>query len=483
VTTASGLLRSGSAATAAQLLRIVGLQLTHIVARRFVGPAEWGPWNWLEPLFLLLATARDLGVPTHVMRLRPMPFGNFLRIEVVWGFALSAGVFLAAPWIAHAFADPGPQVVAGIRALAVALLVDAFGAVALIWFEGNLRLERTLLAEGLRTAVYCSLVLVLASQGRGFWSFVIAQIAAQSVFTLELWRRARREIVLHREPGADLRIVRESLPLAGIVLLTTAVTWADSFIVGRLFDPALLGLYAFGYAYAFLVFRILKEPIGRSLYPALVEFRDLPTEQFRAYRLATVFFLALEVPAALLLAANAELVTLVLAGESYLGAAPYLALLAFAPLVDPLGRFGGELLIARRLDRARVASLGLQLAALVGGGIALSLWLGTPFGMAWANFLPLGAPVVLWALARSAGRGQLARLGRNLLEVYLVPLVPFALAWWLSGDDRWVRLAATLAAAAVGLGWTWKRHGREFRDFFAGRAEGAPPPPAHLETQ
>jgi len=258
------------------------------------------------------------------------------------------------------------------------------------------------------------------------------------------------------------------------------VTWVDAFIVGRMFDPALLALYGFGYSYAFLVFRILKEPIGRSLYPALVEYRERPEEQFRAYRLATVFFLALEVPAALLLAANAELVTLVLAGEKYLGAAPFLRLLAFAPLVDPLGRFGGELLIARRLDRARVLSLLLQLAALVGGGIALSLWFGSPRGMAWANFVPLGAPVVLWALVRTAGSGQLARLGRELAEVYVVPLLPFALAWWAAGENTWVRLGATIAAAAVGLAWAWRRHGAEFREFFS---EGsAAPPPAHLET-
>jgi O-antigen/teichoic acid export membrane protein len=189
--------------------------------------------------------------------------------------------------------------------------------------------------------------------------------------------------------------------------------------------------------------------------------------------LATVFFLALEVPAALLLAANAELVTLVLAGEGYLGAAPYLALLAFAPLVDPLGRFGGELLIARHLEKARVVSILLHLVALVGGGILLSSRFG-PVGMAWANFLPLGAPVVAWTIWRYAP-GALGRLLHDLLEVYLAPLVPFAPVLLVPTDRPWLRFAASALAALGSLGWFWYRFGARFRAFFGRSATAAVP--------
>ncbi|MEZ6197997.1 MAG: hypothetical protein R3F20_20095, partial [Planctomycetota bacterium] len=125
---ARGLLRSGSAATVAQLVRIVGLQVTHAIVGRVVPPDEWGVWNWLEPLFLVLATVRDLGLPQHVMRTRPMPFGNYLRIELVWGGILAALVFVGAPWIALANAESNPVLVRAIQALALALLIDAVGS-------------------------------------------------------------------------------------------------------------------------------------------------------------------------------------------------------------------------------------------------------------------------------------------------------------------------------------------------------------------
>ena len=141
-----------------------------------------------------------------------------------------------------------------------------------------------------------------------------------------------------------------------------------------------------------------------------------------AYRLATKVLLAIEVPAALFLFLNADLAVQILGGERYADQADLLRLLAFAPLVDPLGRFGGELLVSRNRDRDRILSLLLHLGALVAGGLWLSHRYG-PVGMAWANFLPLGAPILLWAIAR-IDRAGLGRLIVDLLEVYLAPHPP-----------------------------------------------------------
>jgi O-antigen/teichoic acid export membrane protein len=471
-TTAAGLVRSGSAATLAQLVRILALQATHIVVRRLVLPAEFGIWNWLEIVFLFLATVRDLGVPAHVVRLRPMPLGTLLRVQLGWGALLGAGVVLAAPILALAYHEPSPQLVLGLRVLVVYLLLEGAAAVALTWFEATLRIERTLPAELARTFAYCAVVLAGSFAGLGFWSFVVAQIAGQAFYAALLWRRAWGELRLVHAPGSTVPIVRASLPVGTVWLLATAVTYVDQFVVGGLFGGAALGLYAFAYGYAFLVTRILQQPIGRSLYPALVAYAADRAAQFRAFRLATVLFLAIEVPTALLLAANAELVTRLLAGDNWLAGAPLLALLAFAPVVDPLGRFGGELLLARHHDRARLVALALQLLVLVAGGVALSLALDSPAGMAWANFAPVGTIVVLVVLARHDGAAALVRLGRELAEVFFVPLAPFALAVAATPGGGWARLAASAAAALLALGWFSFRRGGEWRAFLRGSSPG-----------
>ena len=88
--------------------------------------------------------------------------------------------------------------------------------------------------------------------------------------------------------------------------------------------------------------------------------------------------------------------------------------------------------------------------------------------MAWANFLPLGAPVLIWSLAR-IDRAGLGRLMLDLVEVYGAPLPLFALAWWAAGDEPWLRFALSALAGLASLAWFWWRFGGRFLDFFGGR--------------
>lgn len=473
--TPRGLLRSSGAATLAQLVRVAAILATHLALRRLIPREDWGLRDWTEALFLILATVRDLGLPSHVVRLRPMPLGNLLRLQAFWGGALAALLLVGAPALATLFETPRGDVALVIRAMAVYLLFEGLAAVPLTWFEAELRIGRAVLPDLARTFTYCLAALGFALNGFGVWAFVCAMIASQLVHTAWLWRRAlaaRPAIPLHDEPGRTLEMLRASIPLGSIWLLAFAVSYVDALLLGARFPDAAVGGYMFALVWAFFAFRILQQPIGRALYPAFVRFRDDRARQFEAYRLATKAILALEVPAALVLYLNADLAVRLLGGADYAGQASLLALLAFAPLVDPLGQFGGELLIARHRDRLRVASLVVQLAALVGFGLWLSAAHG-PIGMAWARFLPLGAPLLVWAIARDDGR-DLGRLLLDLAEVYLAPLPLFALAWWAGRGAPWRLFTLTLLAAVLSVAWFWRRFGGRFVAYFGGAETASP---------
>ena len=480
--TPGGLLRSSGAATLAQFVRVAAILLTHLALRRLIPPADWGLRDWTEALFLILATVRDLGLPSHVVRLRPMPLGNLLRVQAGWGAGLALLLLAGAPAIATLFETPRADVALVIRVMTLYLLFEGLSSVPLTFFEAELRIGRAVLPELARTFTYCAGALGLALAGYGVWSFVFAMIGSQALYTGLLWGRALRArpaMPLLYEPGRTGELLRAAIPLGSIWLLAFAASYVDALVLGSRFSDAVVGGYMFALVWAFFAFRILQQPIGRALYPAFVRFRDDPARQFEAYRLATKAILAIEVPAALVLFLNADLAVLLLGGERYAAQAGLLRLLAFAPLVDPLGHFGGELLIARHRDPLRIASLALQLAGLVGFGLWLSSAHG-PIGMAWAKFLPLGAPILVWALLRD-DRPAFGRLALDLVEVYLAPLPLFALAWGLAslGDSLpyapWLRFALSLGAALLSLAWFWRRFGKRFTTFFAPIRTAAPP--------
>jgi O-antigen/teichoic acid export membrane protein len=462
--TSRGLLRSTGAATFLQLWRMTVLFGTNLVLRRWVDIGSWGLWNWAESLFLVIAALRDLGMSSHTVRLRPRPYGNFLHMQLVWGTTLGGLILLAAPLLALANADVDPNTIPLLRALAVYLLLEGLATVPLVYFEAELAIERTLVPELARSATYAGLALALAYHGAGVWSFVVAQLAATALYAALLWWRAWRRIPLVRARGATLGMIRGALPIGGVWLLGLAVMHLDPLVLGAHFRQETVAAYAFAYFAAFLTARILQPPMGRALYPALVAYRDDPHRGFEAYRLATLFLLAVEVPAALFLATNAELVLRLLGGAQWGDAPAYLRLLAFAPLVDPLGRFGGELLIAHHLERVRVLAIATTLVTMLGGALLLIRVMG-PQGMAVANFLPFGPLVAAWGVYRVAGN-RLWPLVHDLLGVYLLPLPLFLAAYLAAGENPWLRAGLTALAAIVALGLQWRRFGSGFLEFF-----------------
>lgn len=461
---AAGLFRSGAASTVSQVVRMTALLLTHAVARRYIGPEEWGWWDWVQPILLVLAAVRDLGIPSHAVRLRPMPLRNLLWVEAGWGGFLGLGLLIAAPWISGLAAADSGEATAALRVLVVYFLLEGLAAVVTVWFEARLEIERTLLPDLARTGTYCSILLLLAAAGGGWWSFVVAQCAAQALYWILLRVRAARSgFELTRGTDSTWSLVRASWVIGTVWLLAPAIQHLDPFLLGLLFPSEEVGLYAAAYFLAFLVYRVLHPPLQRALYPALVAYREQPERQFEAYRLATAVFLVFEVPAAFALALNAERVLSLYAGDRYMKAAPLVALLALAPLVDPWGKFGGELLLARHADRARMLSLLLTLVALAGcGWWWSSLW--GPVGMAWANFIPAGAPVVLWGIHRTA-RDRFASWLLELGRLYGVPALAFLPVVLLTEPGSSVRLAASALAATASLAYFLRRYLPRLQEF------------------
>ncbi|MCH9651580.1 MAG: oligosaccharide flippase family protein [Deltaproteobacteria bacterium] len=425
-------------------------------------------WDWSFAVFMILGACRDLGLPAHILRVKDRPFGNLLWVESLWGGTLMAGLVLAAPLVAMAFQEPDPRVVPVLQALAVFILLEGLAQVPLVYFEGELAIGRSLLPEMLRSLCFAVVAVGMAFAGYGIWSLVWAQLSSSALFTLTLWMRAWGKMPLLWLRGKSLSLLWESLPLGFIWLLMLALRHVDPLILGVRFSARELGMYTFAYWAAFLVATLLIHPIGRALYPALVNLEaQKRSEPFDAYRLATLALLAVEVPAALFLFFNADLVISILGGGRWEESPSFLRVLCFAPLVDPIGRFAGQFLAARRQERLWILSAVITLVTWTVAGLVLTHRWG-PIGMAYANFLPLGAVVSAWAIYRIDPR-RCRRLGGELTFLYLVPLPFFGLAAFVSAPESWARFVLCAAAAAIAAALYYWRFGQAFQEFFGSK--------------
>lgn len=445
--TTSRFFRSAGAATFSQAWRVGVTFGVTLFLRRLVPQGDWGLWEWAVVVFLIFGALRDLGLVYHVVRLKRRPYGNLLVLEAGWGGVLAAAVALAAPILGLAFKDAHPDKIAILRALCLFLYFEGLASVPRIYFENELAIGRTVLPEILRNLIFAAVSVGMAFAGYGIWSLLSAQVICTAYYAAHLWIRARPTMQLDYDPAGTWELVRHSVPLALIWFLVILTRYVDPLILGAQFTKETVASYAYAYFLAFLVTTTLVPAVTRALYPALVAYSEEPHRLLQAFRLATLFVLALEAPIAFFLFANPELTVRILGGRQWVDTPAFLVVLCFAPLVDPFSRLGGEVLKTYRHDRLWIVSCSLTLGSFLVFGIALTFGYG-PIGMAWANFLPLGGVLMAWALRR-IDPAAFRELCRDVGILYLVPVLPLLPLRFLLPDNAELRFALSIGAVAL----------------------------------
>jgi PST family polysaccharide transporter len=441
---------------------VVGFAARVVLARLLI-PEDHGLYELALRIVTIAGAVRDLGLVYHLIRDERRPYGTVLGFTLGSGVVVTGALMLCAPL--SAALDPRLPEVLRVFALWVAL--DGLAGVPRTYFERELRIGRLVAPEILRGLLAGGLAIGLAWGGAGVWSFIAADLAAAALFAALVWLRAWRRVPLAFEPRLLPDLLRRSLGLFFIWVTFQLVTYVDVFIVRAFADAATVGHYARAYMIAFLVRQIV---FPRALLPALVEYRH-DRERFRAaFRVGTVFLMACEVIAGYFLFFNADKVVEIVLGAQWTPAAALLKILCFVPFLDVFSELGGEVLKVRHEDRLWLVIMVLNLASLVGFGIAFTGRWGAA-GMAAANFLLIGNLLMAWRMARIFA-GGFARLLGDMALIYLVPLPLFAAAALLP-PASWSRLAASVLAALAALPLLAWRFRRPFRRFLEERAAGA----------
>lgn len=441
-------------------VRLVVSFLARAILAHLLLPELHGVYELALRIVTIAAACRDLGLVFHLIRDERRPYGTVFAFSCFTGVLVTLGLIVAAPMAS--VLDPDlPRV---LRVFAIWVVLDGLVAVPRTFFERELRIGRLVLPEIARGLVAAGVAVGLAWAGAGVWSFVAGDLASTALFAALVWRRAWGRISLKVEPGLLPELLRRSRTLFLVWITFQLVTYIDVFVVEAFGGVERVGYYARAYMLAFLTRQVV---FPRALVPALVEYRFDP-ERFRAaFRVTLVFLMSAEVTAGYFLYFNASRVVEVVLGPEWAPAVGILRILCFVPFLDVFSELGGEVLKVRGEDRLWLLIMVLNLASLLGFGIAFTQRWGAE-GMAAANFFLLGNLLMAWRMARTfAGFGRL--LG-DMALIYLVPL-PLLGAAALLPDAGWWRLAASVPAALAALALLAWRFWRPIRRFLAVRAE------------
>jgi len=425
-----------------------------VVVARLLTPAEMGVYGVSLSALMLLTAFQNLGFQSYIVRqggtLDRATLGTVFTMATVQGAALAALVYLGAPLLAG-FLDE-PRITPALRILCLFALLSPIETIASGLLQRRMRFDLLTLMGLVRVTSAAGIAVGLASAGFSYASLSWGASAAQLITTFVAFALTGREL-LGRPTFTRWREVwgYGSRILATMSLANVFARLPD-IVLGKLAGIATVGLYgrASGIVDAFTTGVLYG--VHKVVLKALVDSRErsgrVDLVYLRTLRAATGLFWPMFAGLAVL---SGPVITLVY-GERWQAAAPVLAFLSVAAIVQVSVMSRQEVLIATGRERE------LPKLEAIRGSAGLALFtIGATQGLVPAAASRVGEALVQHGAyigrVRAAADTSFAALYRCYGASLVVTLAAIAPATALMSWHGWspaVPLAQVLAAVAAG---------------------------------
>ena len=394
--------RSGVTAIAiAWSMRLIGLVSVFVLAR-LLTPADFGIVALAMATMALLEIFASLGLRQALLRIREPDRSHY---DTAWTLQLLLLTVLAAiaaalgPAVAWFYSEPALAWV--IVALAARFVILGLVNIGITDFDRHLQLGRDL---RMRLAVRLSafaVTIAVALIVQSYWALVIGALV-QSAF------HAIASYVAH--PFRPRFSIERRGDLLGMSLwmfvanaAQTVQVEIERFVVGRLGSISVVGFYSVSKDLSSIFTQEIATALNRVTFVTTAQSgARLGADPQRIVAMLGTYAL-LAAPLGLGLAATARNAALVLLGEQWVDAVPFLELIAPAAALFAVYKLVLSSMQASGAAR-RAAMLAIFGLALIAGGIGATAWQGgTPLDMAASVLAATGLLLVfaLLVLARS----------------------------------------------------------------------------------
>ena len=391
------------------LAMLAKFALTPVLAR-LLSEEEFGVAAIAFSIVLFFFMVGYAGIPQALVIARedkPELWSTAFWLNLAIGLVFMVLSFIGAPYLAEAVHTPGATPIIQAFALLIPLqLVQSIGWARLTRDRRHQRLALADISSEIAGAV-CAVIAALA--GWGVWSLVVQQFVSLGIRApICLWRTG-----LAIRPHVALSDIRPYAAFSFNVLLTDLCTFLTqglpTFILGRSFSPAAVGVFDIGRRLAGLPRMILSSSISVTLLPAFVQLRDEAAKFKRAVLRSIHLANAIQAPAYFGLAAIGDPAIRFLMGERWAAGGMIVTLIAADMGVRSVLN-GTDPYFSSLKQSGKNLVRSLVLAASAGIGASLGAALGDPAmvaaGILLADLIVVPVIYIMWMKHVGAGYGD-----------------------------------------------------------------------------
>jgi PST family polysaccharide transporter len=438
-------IRGGAVTLIAQGAQFALSMAGTVVLARLLTPKDYGLIGMVTVVTGFLTLFKDLGLSQATVQREELTHRqttNLFWVNVAASTLVALVAASLGPLIARFYGEP--------RLTSITMVLAAGFVLGGLTVQHQALLTRQMRFGLLAASAIVSAVMglavgiVLAWRGASYWALVGQQL------TVALTTAAMAWIFCGWRPGLPSRGsgVRELVAFGGNITGFNVVNYfarnGDNLLIGKVWGPAALGLYAKAYQLLLLPLTQINYPVAAVLVPTLSRLAHDP-ERYRAAFVRTLEkLLMVTMPGIVFLMVTADWAVRVVLGPQWTEAATIFSWLAVAGFLQPVGTTTGWLFVSQNRTR------DMFKWGIIGSTMAIaSILIGLPWGpvgvaMSYGlSGLLVRTPVGLWYVGRN---------GPVRTRDFYVTMLPFALSAICSGlavlGYRWI---AAPARPLVGL--------------------------------
>jgi len=308
-----------------------------IVLARLLSPAEFGILGMITVFIAVSNSIIDSGFSQALIRkidVKGIDYNTVFFFNLAIGFVLFLVLFFSSPYIGEFFKEP--RLVNVTRVMASILIINALSIIhrTILTKNINFKLQTKIsLAASLLSGV---VGIGMAYYGFGVWSLVGQILSKQLLYTVLMWALNIwwPKIEFSKKSFNEMFNFGSKLLVSG--LIDTIYKNIYYLIIGRYYSAYELGQYSRAEQFSIIFSSNLTVIIQRVSYPVLSSIQDDIPRLKEAYRKVIKSTMLVTFTLMLGLAAIAKPLLIILIGEKWLMAVPFLQIICLSEMLYPL---------------------------------------------------------------------------------------------------------------------------------------------------
>jgi len=370
----------------------VGLRLVAIaILARLLTPDDFGVRALVLPVIVLTNAVINLRLNVGALQqeLDSERMGELFHLSMRFNLLIVLIVAAVGPLLSELYGDP--RVIGVTAAWAVAIFALNFGAFHESLLKRQLRIGTTTAIELVAMLLGLAGAIVAGSLGAGYWALVIeigliGVVRSAGAWLACPWRPPLRPAATHDPQVTEM--LRFGRNLAGVRIAAWLGNQVDRVLVGMLGGAPILGLYDGARRWSWVPATEMDATFAEVAISSMGRVQERPEALHHAVRGAITATLFFALPATAFVFIEAEGTVRLLFGRHWLGAVPFMELMAvaafFAAIMRPTAWIFQAHGRTRRQFRWGLVHTGVILGALLIGSSRGALGIATAFAVAYA---------------------------------------------------------------------------------------------------